>query len=128
MDRIFGNQSPDAALNGCYVALWASSPTNSPSNANEISGGSYSPQQVTASGWSVSQSFGPREYTNDNAISFGQLDSSSNITVAGVVLYDGPDTTNDNALYYEDLSGGSTTVAAGDQFEINAGGITIQED
>ena len=49
-------------------------------------------------------------------------------TVAGVVLYDGPDTANDNALFYDDLSGGSETVSAGDEYAINAGDLSVAED
>lgn len=128
LDRIFANTSPDAAVDGCYVALWASSPTNAPSNTNEVSGGSYSPVQVTASGWTQVNAAAPRRYENASVIDFGVLDSSSDVTVAGVVLYDGSDTGTANALYSDDLTGGSTTVSAGDKFEISAGDLTVEED
>lgn len=127
-DRIFANTAPDGAVDGCYVALWGTSPSNAPSDANEITGGSYSPVQVTASGWSTSNANGPRTYDNDAEIDFGVLDSGSDVTVAGVVLYDGADTSTDNALYYDDLSGGNVTVSAGDEFKFNAGDLSVSED
>lgn len=128
LDRIFANTTPDGAVDGCYVALWASSPANGPDNTNEVSGGSYSPVQVTASGWTQANAAAPRRYENANNISFGVLDSNSDITVTGVVLYDGSDTSTANALYADDLSGGSTTVSAGNKFEISAGDLTVEED
>lgn len=128
LDRIFANQAPDGATDGCYVALWASSPANAPDNTNEITGGSYSPVQVTASGWSVTNTAAPRRYANDSVIDFGTLDSASDITVAGVVLYDGADTSTANALYADDLTGGTVTVSAGDKFEISSGDLTVEED
>lgn len=128
LDRIFANTSPDAAVDGCYVALWGSSPANAPDNTNEISGGSYSVVQVTASGWTQVQAAAPRRYENANVVDFGVLDSASDVTVAGVVLYDGADTSTANALYADDLANGSTTVSAGDKFEISAGDLTVEED
>lgn len=127
-DRIFANSAPDGAVDGVYVALWTTSPTNTPDETNEVSGDSYSPVQVTASGWSTVSSSGPRQYDNDAQIDFGVLDTSSDKTVAGVVLYDGSDTANDNALYYDDLAGGDATVDAGDEFFIGAGNLTVGED
>jgi len=127
LDRIFANQAPDAAVDGVYVALWASTPTNAPDETNEITGGSYSPVQVTASGWSVNSTAGPREYVNDSVIDFGVLDSGSDITIEGVVLYDGADTSTANALYFDD-DFSSTTVSAGNKFELGAGNVTISED
>lgn len=128
LDRIFANSAPDGAQDGVYVALWASSPANAPNNTNEITGGSYAPVQVTASGWSVDSSAAPRRYINDNAIDFGTLDASTDVTVAGVVLYDGADTSTANALYADDLTGGTVTVSAGDKFEVSAGDLTVEED
>lgn len=128
LDRIFANQTPDGAVDGVYVALWASSPTNNPDNANEVGGNEYSPVQVTASEWSTTNSAAPRRYENDSIIDFGVLDDSSDTDVVGAVLYDGSDTGADNALYADDLSGGSTTVSAGDKFEIGAGDLTVEED
>jgi hypothetical protein len=127
-DRIFANSAPDGSVDGCYVALWGTSPSNAPNEANEITGGSYSPVQVTASGWTQVSASAPRKYENASEVGFGVLDSGSDVTVAGVVLYDGSDTANDNALYYDDLSGGSTTVSAGDEFKFNAGELTVEED
>lgn len=128
MDRVFNNTAPDGAVDGCYVALWATSPANTPDETNEITGGSYSPQQVTASGWTQVSASAPRQFENANTIDFGVLDSGSDVTVAGVVLYDGADTSTANALYYDDLSGGSTTVSAGDEFKFNAGDLDVSED
>jgi len=128
LDRIFANSAPDGAVDGCYVALWTSSPANAPDETNEVAGGSYSPQQVTASGWTQVQASAPKRYENGSIIDFGVLDSGSSTTVAGVVLYDGSDTSTANALYYDDLSGGSTTVDAGDKFELGAGNVTVEED
>lgn len=128
LDRIFANTAPDGAVDGCYVALWASSPTNTPDETNEITGDSYSPVQVTASGWSVATASGPRSYDNDSVIDFGVLDTSTTKTVAGVVLYDGADTSIANALYYDDLQGGSETVDAGNTFEFPASNLVIEED
>lgn len=128
MDRVFANSAPDGAVDGAYVAVWDQDPANAPNEANEISGGSYSPQQVQASGWTQVNASAPRRYENSSEVNFGQLDSSSSVTVGGVVLYDGADTTNDNALYADALSGGSTTVSAGDEFKFNAGDITVEED
>lgn len=127
-DRIFANTAPDGANDGVYVALWASSPANAPDSANEVSGDSYSPVQVTASGWSVGGSTNaPREYTNDSKIDFGVLDTAGSTTVTGVVLYDGSDTSTANALWYGDLSA-QESVDAGNEFKIKAGDITIGED
>lgn len=125
-DRVFANAAPDGAVDGCYVALWATSPVNNPDPANEISGDSYSLVQVTASGWSTASANNPREYDNDAEIDFGVLDTSSDKTVTGVVLYDGADTSTANALYYDDLDT-QKTVSAGDEFKINAGDLTIGE-
>jgi len=126
IDRIFANSAPDGAVDGCYVMLWASTPTNNPDSNNELSGDSYSAVQVTASGWSVSQANDDRTYTNDSDINFGQLDTSTDKTIEGVVLYDGPDASTDNALYV-DKDFGSTSVLAGDKFEIVAGDQTVKE-
>lgn len=128
LDRIFDNVAPDGALDGVYIALWSSSPANAPSDSNEVSGDQYSPVQVTASDWSVDNSGGPKRYTNDNIIDFGKIDTASSKTVAGVVLYDGADTTNDNALYADDLVDGTVTVEAGNKFEIEAGNLPVEED
>lgn len=128
LDRIFANTTPDGALDGVYVALWGSSPANSPDSTNEISGNEYSPVQVTASEWSVDNTGAPRRYTNDNIIDFGKLDTGASKTVAGVVLYDGADTSTANALYADDLVDGSTTVEAGNKFEIEAGNLPVEED
>ena len=127
MDRIFANSAPDGANDGCYVALWSTTPSNAPNNTNEVSGGGYSPQQVTASGWNNTSASAPRTYENANDIDFGVLDSGSSVTVAGVVLYDGSDTGTANALYFDDEFS-SVTVSAGDEFKINAGDLTVSED
>jgi len=126
LDRLFANSAPDGAKDGVYVALWGSTPANAPNETNEISGDGYSPKQVTASEWSVSSAADPRKYENDNIVDFGVLDSSNSTTVAGVVLYDGPDTANDNALYFDDEFS-SVTVDAGNKFELSANDVTISE-
>lgn len=128
LDRIFANAAPDGAVDGVYVALWASSPANAPNNTNEVSGDSYAVVNVTASGWSVASTGGPKKYTNDNIIDFGKLDTVNSKTVAGVVLYDGADTSTANALYADDLVNGTTTVEAGNKFEIEAGNLPVEED
>lgn len=128
LDRIFDNVAPDGALDGVYVALWTTDPANSPDPANEVSGNEYSPVQVTASEWSVDSTGGPRRYVNDNIIDFGKLDTGSSKTVAGAVLYDGADTSTANALYADALVDGSTTVEAGNKFEIEAGNLPVEED
>jgi hypothetical protein len=128
LDRIFANESPDGAVNGVYVALWSVVPANAPDPANEINGGSYSSEQVTASGFSVTSTSAPRRYENDSVIDFGVLDSSSSTTIEGIVLVDGPDASTDNSLYSDTLTGGTTTVDAGDKFEISAGDLQIEED
>lgn len=127
MDRIFSNSTPDGANDGCYVALWSSSPANAPDNTNEISGDGYSPVQVTASGWTQVSASNPRQYENANAVDFGVLDSSTDTTVAGVVLYDGSDTGTANALWKGDLNS-SKTVSAGDEFKFAAGDLDVSED
>lgn len=128
MDRVFNNTAPDGANDGVYVALWGSSPANAPDSTNEISGDGYSPIQVTASGWTETSADGPNTFENASDVDFAVLDSASDTTVAGVVLYDGADTSTANALYYDDLSGGSTTVSAGDEFKFAAGDLTVSED
>jgi hypothetical protein len=128
LDRIFANESPDGAVNGVYVALWSVVPANAPVASNEINGGSYSSEQVVASGFSVDNQAAPRRYSNDSVIDFGVLDSSNSTTIEGVVLVDGPDASVDNSLYADALTGGTTTVAAGDKFEISAGDLQIEED
>lgn len=127
-DRIFANSAPDGAVDGCYVALWTTAPGNTPDESNEVSGSGYSPQQVTASGWTQVNANGPRRYENASQIDFGVLDSGSSTTVAGAVLYDGSDTANDNALYYDTPTGGTQTVAAGNEYRIDAGELTVEED
>jgi len=127
LDRIFANTAPDGTVDGVYIALWGTTPSNNPDSTNEISGNQYSPVQVTASGWSVSQASGPRKYENDNDITFGQLDDSAQVTVEGVVLYDGADTSTANALYIDDEFG-TETIDAGNEFKIAAGNITVSED
>ncbi len=128
IDRVFDNAVPDGAIDGCYVALWASSPSNTPDTANEVTGGSYSPVHVPASDWSVTSTESPRRYENSVAVQYGKLDTSSNVTINGVVLFDGSDTSTANALYSDDLTGGETVVNAGDKFEIEPGNITAEED
>lgn len=128
LDRIFANQAPDGAVDGVYVALWGSSPDNTPDESNEITGDSYSPAYVPASEWSVSNNGGPKTYDNDNIIDFGKLDTGSSKTFDGVVLYDGADTSTANPLYYDDLQSGTTTVDAGNKFELEAGNLTVKED
>jgi hypothetical protein len=133
LDRIFNNTTPDGSVDGCYVALWSTVPSNTPNNTNEISASGYSPQQVTASGWTNTQSGGPRKFENANIIDFGVLDSSSTTTVDGVVLYDGSDTSTANALYADSLvdGGGSDvtkTVSSGNEFKFNSGDLTVSED
>lgn len=126
-DRVFANSAPTGAVDGVTVALWSTSPTNAPSTANEVSGDSYSPVNVTASGWSTVNANNPRQYDNDADISFGVLDTSAQKTVAGVVLYEPTaDTSTGNALYYGDLAS-SKTVAAGDEFKFAAGDLDISE-
>jgi hypothetical protein len=128
LDRIFANETPDGAVNGVYVALWSVVPANAPVASNEINGGSYSSVQVTASGFSVDNSASPRRYINNSIIDFGVLDSSNPTTIEGLVLVDGPDASADNSLYSDTLTDGTTTVAAGDKFEIEAGDLQIEED
>ena len=125
-DRIFANSAPDGAVDGCYVMLWSTTPTNSPTASNELSGDSYAAVQVTASGWSTDQANDDRIYSTDSIIDFGKLDTGTSKTVEGIVLYDGSDAGTDNALY-ADTDFGSETVAAGDKFEIEAGNLTVQE-
>lgn len=127
MNRIFENSAPDGAQDGCYVALWTTSPANAPSNVNEVSGDGYSPQQVTASGWTQVSASNPRQYENASEINFGVLDSSTQKTVAGAVLYDGADTGTANALWIGDLNT-TQTVDAGNEFKINAGDLDVSED
>lgn len=127
LDRIFANATPDGAVDGVYIALWATTPTNNPDPTNEVSGDSYSPVQVTASGWTVDQSAAPRRYVNASDIDFGVLDTTTDKTVAGIVLYDGADTSTANAVYIDDEFG-STTVPSGDEFKINAGDQSVAED
>jgi hypothetical protein len=128
LDRIFDNSTPDGAVDGVYVALWSVVPANSPVASNEIAGSGYSAVQVTASGFSVVNSAAPRRYSNDSIIDFGVLDSSNSTTIEGIVLLDGPDASTDNSLYFDTLTGGTTTVASGDKFEISAGDLVIEED
>ena len=125
-DRVFANSAPDGAVDGGYVALWTSSPANAPDETNEVSGDSYSPVQVTASGWSTNSASNPRRYQNDSEVNFGVLDSSTSTTVEGYVLYDGPDSSTDNALYYNDDI--SESVDAGNELKFNAGDLTFGED
>jgi hypothetical protein len=127
LDRVFQNSAPDGANDGVYVALWGTTPTNAPNEANEITGGSYSPVQVTAANWSVDNTAAPRRFKNDNEVDFKVLDAGSQITVEGLVLYDGADTANDNALWFDD-NFGSETVNAGNEFKLNAGDLTVEED
>ena len=127
MDRVFDNAAPDGAVDGCHVALWATSPANNPDTANEIDGNQYSPVQVPAAEWSLATAANPRQYENDNEIDFGALDDSSQITIEGVVLYDGADTSTANALYADALTE-TKTVDAGDEFKFNPGDLDVSED
>lgn len=127
LDRIFDNADPDGAVDGVYVALWSSTPSNNPDESEEISGDEYSPVEVPADEWSVDSGSGPREYVNDNEVHFDVLDTSSDTTVAGVVLFDGSDTSSDNALYIND-DFDSQTVESGNEFKFNPGELTVSED
>ncbi|TKX52328.1 hypothetical protein EXE44_04960 [Halorubrum sp. SS7] len=128
LDRVFNNDPPDGARDGVYVALWTVEPSNTPDAANEVSGDQYSPVNVTASEWTLTNAGSPRQYENDVLIDFGKLDSTVDKTVAGFVLYDGPDPSTDNPLFASGLAGGAKTVAAGNKFEFEAGNLTISED
>jgi hypothetical protein len=126
--RNFENTDADAAPATTYVALWTTSPADSPDNANELSGSGYSPQSVdnSSGGWSRAQTGGPTEIENANAIDFGVLDSSTDKTVEGVVVYDGSDTSTANALVKADNL--SETITAGNEFKFNAGGLSFKMD
>ena len=128
LDRVFNNEAPDGARDGVYIALWTVDPSNAPDGSNEVSGDQYSPVHVTASEWTRINDGGPRQYENSNLIDFGKLDTSSDKTIAGFVMYDGPDTATDNALFANGLAGGAKSVAAGNKFEFEAGNLTVSED
>jgi len=128
LDRVFANESPDGARDGVYVALWAVNPSNNPNQSNEVTGDQYSPIAVPASDWKRTSAGSPRQYENDVLIDFGKLDTSTDTTVAGFVLYDGPDPSVDNPLFASGLVGGAKTVAAGNKFEFEAGNLTVSED
>jgi len=127
LDRIFDNQVPDGARDGGYIALWATTPTNDPNETNEINGNKYNPVHVSASDWTLVNTGGPRRYETVNAVEFGVLDDSQQITIEGTVVYDGQDTATDNPLYFDD-DFGTETVDPGDEFKLAAGDAAAQED
>jgi len=101
---------------------------NSPDSTNELSGDGYSPQSVdnSSGGWSRVQTGGPTEVENANTIDFGVLDSTTDKTVKGVVVYDGSDTSTANALVKaDDLS---VTVTAGNALSFDPGELSFTKD
>ena len=127
-DRVFANSAPTGAQDGVTVALWSTEPNNAPSQANEVSGDSYTTQNVTASGWSLTASTNdPRTYDNDAAIDFGTLDTSASKWVNGTVLFEPTnDTSTGNAVYYGALTT-HRNVSSGDEFKFNAGDLDVSE-
>lgn len=126
LDRFFANVSPDGAIDGPTVALWTTGPADAPDATNEVSGDSYSRFTTTSADWSTfSTGDSGYGYENSTALDFGVLDSSTSTSVEGVVLID--DTgTSDKFLY---ASGDvSKSVAAGDEFKINAGDASFTMD
>jgi hypothetical protein len=117
--QYFENQS-------VYVALWSSNPANKPDETNEITGGGYSPVQLASGEIVRNVTGGPTRDESSVDISFGELDSSTDKQVEGVVLYDGADTSTANALAYDDDI--SESVGAGNNFQIPSGNLTIELD
>jgi hypothetical protein len=110
-----------------YVALWSTNPANAPDSTNEITGDSYSVQSVsTSGGWVRDVTGGPTRDENDSVVDFGVLDSSTQKSVEGVVIFDGADTSTANALMYDDDI--SETVAAGNEFRFPAGDFNLEQD
>ena len=103
-----------------YLALFTSTATLGQLEANtitnEVTGGSYARQAVTfvaASGGGTS---------NSATITFSGLPAA---TMNFVAVMDA--STAGNVLYYAQMSA-SVTTSAGDGYQINAGGLTIQLD
>lgn len=121
--RTFEGTAPPAPVNPIYVCLWGINPANNPASANEITGDTYARQTVDPTGWTRLSTSEPTRVTNANPINFGQLSSTTAITVEGVVLADGADPATCNYLYANgDIA---VSVAAGNGFQIDAGGATF---
>jgi hypothetical protein len=119
--------APATAPGTVYVALWSTNPANSPDPTNEISGSGYSVQSVgTSGGWVRDVTGGPTRDENGSTVDFGVLDSSTSITVEGVVLFDGSDTSTANALAYDKEI--SESVSPGGEFRFEAGNLTVAAD
>mgnify|MGYP000040523012 CR=1 FL=1 len=126
--RMFENVDADASPATTYVALWTTDPANSPDPANEVSGDSYSPLAVDNSSgeWQRDSTGGPTQVSNSIELDFGVLDTSSQVNVEGIVVYDGSDTSTANALVK--ASNISEVVDSGNELRIPVGDATFSLD
>lgn len=124
-DMWFNNTAPDGALDGPAVALWTVAPANAPDPTNEVAGDSYARIVTASADWTETSAGGPTTYENAVDLDFGVLDSAGSTSVEGVVLVR-EDLTSDEFLYAN--ADVSESVAAGNEFKINAGDATFSID
>jgi hypothetical protein len=114
-----------AAPANLYVGLFTTAPTANVSSGTEVSGSSYARQAVASSGWSsIAQSADTihDEISNSGAITFPAV-TTTGYTVVGVGIWDA--STAGNLLYYQAVT--SQAVAVGNQYQIAAGALKVQE-
>lgn len=128
MDMWFAGVAPDGAVadGSLALALWEDvAPADSPDFTNELAGDSYARISVNQADWTKDTSGSSTNYTIAVDADFGVLDSAADKAVEGVVVVR-TDLTDDHAIYANgDVS---ETVAAGNEFKINAGDATFTMD
>lgn len=97
-----------------YVGLHSSNPGIT--GAGEISGGSYSRQQVSTASWNAAAA---RLSTNINAVQWLNMPSAA---LSYISLWDLP--SNGNFLVGGSLAS-PATIVSGDSFRINAGNLSV---
>ena len=101
-----------------YVALFTTNPVDAGSGT-EVTGGSYARQSVTFA--SASTSSGTTTAVSNAGVTFTNLPTA---TITHMALYDA--STSGNLLYYGALTA-SKSVTSGDNFTINSGQLSIEE-
>lgn len=119
LDHVLGT-APMTSPSAVYAALFTSSQDDEDS-ATEVSGGSYSRQEV---GFSAASTDGSGVTTASNASDLVWTNLPSTTLVA-VGIYDA--STDGNLLYYADLTS-SKVIELGDGYTISTGQLVITEN
>lgn len=101
-----------------YAALFTTSPADAASGT-EVSGGSYARQAVTFA--AASTTSGTSTAASNAGVTFTNLPTA---TITHVGIYDA--STSGNLLYHGALTA-SKSVTSGDNFTINSGQLTVEE-